>query len=279
MHFPAEPHQPSSPFSSMFPEPGCTAAPTADRPVKKHDTMERVEPYGLVTYRLAPLRPDILVTMGLCTHVRNMPEVFERIIQRPRAPAETVSPRTGSSTSECKAQGAHVSVGYVPADSPGSELQAARTEPEAESGSVHRPDKPVSTWLCMNPGSLVGVDQVLLGVLRAVEHYEDGKMKTNDLRKEILYCASPSRNIAQALRHIGLRPEMPHLVLVMVQMNEDEQKETCSGIHGQWSDLSKLGELTDTQYIKSLVGITEDEAALPGGFPAAVVGRLASKFI
>lgn len=270
-----------SPFSVMPSEAGPVVALGAHCPPAKADTTGSAQSCELVTYRLVPLRPDILVTLGLCTDVRNMPEVFEKAIRRTGSPTKINSSRSAGTELECKAQGDEVSPNHTPTFSPVPELQASTASEiyESEAASIHLPDRRLSTWLCMNPASLVGVDQVLLGVLRAVEHFENGKMKTNDLRKEILYCASPSRNIAQALNHIGLRPEMSHLLLVMVQMNRNEQSETCANIQGRWTSLTELAQLTDTQHIKSVVGITEEEAGLPGGFAAAVISRLASKYI
>lgn len=131
----------------------------------------------------------------------------------------------------------------------------------------------------MNPGSLVSLDQVLLGVLRAVEHFEEGSMKTNDLKKEILYCASPSRNIAQALQHLGSQPDMRQLLLVMVQMSAEQQRSVCSRIRGTWRELSCLSELRDRNRIRSFIHCTNDEETLPGGLEAAVMGRIACKYI
>ncbi|KEP62561.1 UNVERIFIED_CONTAM: kinase binding protein cgi-121 protein [Hammondia hammondi] len=225
----------------------------------------------LVTYCLGPLRPDIHVTIGLCVGVTNSAEVFEESIQR--SPEAT--------------EGATSDVEFSVRNSRGCTEQRETGERGGHTSALSgdstgfsdRSPLPFSCWLCMNPASLVSVDQILLGVLRAVEHFEEGSMKTNDVKKEILYCASPSRNIAQALQHLGLQPDMCQLVLVMVQMSEEQQRRTCSRIKGAWLELAHMSELRDAKRISSFIHCTSDEEKLPGGLEAAVMGRIACKYI
>ncbi|PFH31599.1 putative kinase binding protein [Besnoitia besnoiti] len=236
-----------------------------------------VENLSLVTYSLAPLRPDIRVTVGLCVDVKNSQEVFARVVQRP---PEGPSPTEDPSRPTSPQISSYTNTGLSEGGSRGALSPAPTGDSKGRStGSSDRLPAPFSCWLCMNPGSLVAVDQIFLGVLRAAEHFEQGTMKTNDVKKEILYCASPTRNIAQALQHLGMQPNMREVVLVMVQMGEETQREVCSHIRGSWRDVSELGTFCDTKRIRSFIHCSPEEELLPGGLEAAVMGRIACKYV
>eukprot|EP01068_Selenidium_serpulae_P008445 Selendium_serpulae@DN4989_c0_g1_i1.p1 len=68
----------------------------------------------------------------------------------------------------------------------------------------------------VDPRLVLNTDHVLTAALRAVNNRRLRQMKTHDLRAELLYCLSPSSNIAQSLAHFGFKADSGALLLVCI---------------------------------------------------------------
>jgi len=101
------------------------------------------------------------------------------------------------------------------------------------------------------------VFQIQLACTLALQHQEQGKMKTRSLYAEVLYCLSPHTNITDTLKTFGVRTDSTDLLVVAFkgypqttseQFDDDSFKQRVSEcIEGEPCAMELVPDLVEIQ--------------------------------
>ncbi|PFX18517.1 EKC/KEOPS complex subunit TPRKB [Stylophora pistillata] len=130
----------------------------------------------------------------------------------------------------------------------------------------------------LNASMIIDPFHVAIAGHKALQLFQQGKMKTRTLHSEIVFNLSPSTNINESFKKFGILDNTSSvLVVIMTQENAEEKiSEVGRFINGEQVSLTALSTISDQEKIKKIYGISEEELQC-SSLPDGVVTRIATK--
>ncbi|XP_071111032.1 EKC/KEOPS complex subunit TPRKB-like [Haliotis cracherodii] len=129
----------------------------------------------------------------------------------------------------------------------------------------------------LKPVMIVDPFQVLVAANKAEHLHRSGRMMTRNVHTEILFCLSPTKNISDSFKKFGLGDsDTSALVVIMNDKNGSTLATVTDKVQGKLVDVTEVGELTDTDMVKKVYKLTEQELTV--GSPLdSITTRIAAK--
>eukprot|EP00922_Rhytidocystis_sp_ex-Travisia-forbesii_P055053 GHVS01081540.1.p1 GENE.GHVS01081540.1~~GHVS01081540.1.p1 ORF type:complete len:222 (-),score=35.72 GHVS01081540.1:457-1122(-) len=203
---------------------------------------------------LDPIYGHVVVRLFLFDDVKNANTLLDSCVtrRRRRRAAPAAEEEEHASTS---------------GDGPTEELNAASDSP--------------SFCVLINPQLVVSPFHVLQSITRSLSTRDQNKMKTKSMETEVLYYLSPSKNITECLELFGINDATTQLLFGIVNekqpVSDEQTSRLVDKIDGKPLELSQLEVIRDTERIRKLMGLTNEEASLTGGLESAMLSRVAIK--
>ncbi|XP_028668090.1 EKC/KEOPS complex subunit TPRKB [Erpetoichthys calabaricus] len=123
---------------------------------------------------------------------------------------------------------------------------------------------------------IVDAFQVMVATNKAVHLQKLGKMKTRTLYSEIIFNLSPTNNISEAFKKIGISDGDSSVLIVLINEKNTNVDRITSQVDGIQIHIDNLQTMADTTTIRKLFKITPQEEKI-GTLLDAIVCRLSTK--
>eukprot|EP00794_Sanderia_malayensis_P006256 gene6256-6975_t len=117
---------------------------------------------------------------------------------------------------------------------------------------------------------------VMVASNKAVHNLVAGKMKTKSVHTELLYNLSPTHNISESLKNFGIHENETELLMAFIHKKTEELEAYFAHVDGTPVNAELVEECSNTDKIKKLYKITEQELEI-GTISDAVVCRISVK--
>lgn len=112
---------------------------------------------------------------------------------------------------------------------------------------------------------------------KAVLNAKQNRLITKNMYTEILFCLSMSKNISRSLTEFGINDNDRNILVILIhKLGEEPTALKEISIKGEEIPVSRIQELTNTELIKKIYKIQDDELRV-SSLSDAVVSRISCK--
>lgn len=130
----------------------------------------------------------------------------------------------------------------------------------------------------LNASMIIDPFHVAIAGHKALQLFQQGKMKTKTLHSEIVFNLSPSTNINESFKKFGILDSTTSVLVVIVTQENANKKisEISKFINGEQVSITALSTISDQEKIKKIYGISDEELQC-SSLQDGVITRVATK--
>lgn len=127
----------------------------------------------------------------------------------------------------------------------------------------------------INASMVSSMKHLLCSINKALYNLSQGRMKTTNIFREIVYCMSASGSINNTLSKFGVGEDTRNILVICFEISD--LGIIRSAIDGTYTSLEVLSEYTDVEAITKEFEIKEEELFIDRNLTNAVVTRISLK--